>query len=263
MTWWDERMVAFDLETTSPLPEEARIVTAAIAFCGGGQPTETRTWLADPGVEIPEGAAAIHGITTEKARAEGRPAEEVVNEVATALASRPLGSALVIFNARYDLTVMDRELRRRLGIPLPEGIAQRVVDPFVIDKHLDRYRKGLRQLEPMAEHYMAELSGAHDATFDAIAAARVAWCIGRRGMVIRRVRSASEGVEKAALVREWDAVRGDLDELHAAQERWALAERIRFAEYKRSVGDLEDAERIALEKGWPVLEPMAHEEAAA
>jgi DNA polymerase-3 subunit epsilon len=107
--WTDGRMVGFDLETTSPDPEEARIVTAAIVEVGGGEPTVERTWLVDPGVEIPEQAAAIHGITTERARAEGVPTREAAMTIAATLDRiASMRWPLVIFNARYDLTVLDR-----------------------------------------------------------------------------------------------------------------------------------------------------------
>ena len=66
------RMLSFDLETTSANPMEARIVTSALVTIDGSS-SDPYEMLADPGVEIPEGAANIHGITTEQARAEGRP----------------------------------------------------------------------------------------------------------------------------------------------------------------------------------------------
>lgn len=42
MTWHTGRLAAFDLETTSPNPDDARIVTACVAFVGGGLGTQTR-----------------------------------------------------------------------------------------------------------------------------------------------------------------------------------------------------------------------------
>lgn len=269
--WWQRRMVAFDLETTSPLPEEARIVEAALAFCGGGEPTDARTWLLDPGVEIPAGAIEVHGITNERVRADGMAAGDGVALIAEALRLLPGGSALVIFNARYDATVFDRELRRHGHGSLASVVGELlVVDPSVIDKFLWRYRKSYpggdetqpstRTLEGMCGVYDATLDAAHDATFDAVAAARLAYRMGQRGDVIRRVRGAHEGRELAALKREWADVRNDLRLLHDAQRRWALAERVRFAEYKRSNGEPDEADRIEMEKDWPVLAIMGHEE---
>lgn len=262
--WWKGRIVGVDLETTAPQPEEARIVTAAIAMCGGGEETRTMTWLVNPGIEIPDEAAAIHGITTERAREEGDEPAPAIAEILLALSDMtPEGAPLAIFNARYDLTVLDREARRHGLKPLGTGRPQLVVDPFVIDKQLDRYRRGSRKLDAMCEHYRASLDGAHDAAFDALAAARLAYRIGQSGQVVRRVRNGQEGREKAALVREWEAIRDDLPALHRAQVWWATAERDRFAEYKRSIGEHEVAARVAAERGWPVLEVMEHEQIAA
>ena len=181
MTWHLGRLAAFDTETTSADPESARIVTACVAFVGGGLAPQRRTWLADPGVEIPEEAAAIHGVTTEHAREHGRPAVQVVAEVCQSLVEAwSLGLPVVVFNAAYDLTVVDREVRRR-GISDGFSVEGRaVVDPFVIDREVDKYRKGKRTLTAMCAHYGVALDGAHDAAADAIGAARVAWAIGQR-----------------------------------------------------------------------------------
>ena len=99
-------MLSFDLETTSANPGEARIVTSALVRIDGPTVTSSEE-LADPGVEIPEEAAAVHGITTEKARAEGRPHDEVLDETVAAIRKGwEDGLTLVVFNAPYDLTVL-------------------------------------------------------------------------------------------------------------------------------------------------------------
>jgi DNA polymerase-3 subunit epsilon len=247
VSWFDERLVAFDVETTGVDLEDARIVSAAIAECGGGAATETFTWLADPGVEIPAEAAAVHGISTERARAEGRPAREVVGEVLERLRPHCGVHAIVAFNARFDLTILDREARRHGLEPLPATM--RVVDPLVIDKHLHRYRKGSRKLDAQAAHYGAVLEEAHDAAFDAIAGARVAWCIGRRGEVIRRVWDDRERRELEQLREHWESVRGDLDALHAAQVVWAHDQAASLEDYFRQQGTLEGP----VEREWPVV----------
>jgi DNA polymerase-3 subunit epsilon len=244
--WHDGRLVALDTETTSVDVEEARIVTAAIAVCGGGLKTETLTLMADPGIEIPGEAAAVHGITTETARAQGKPAGEVIAVIVDALRTYTKGGTpIVAFSARFDLTILDREARRHGIEPF---IPTRVVDPLVIDRHLHRYRRGSRKLDAQARHYGAELELAHDAANDAIAAARVAWCIGKRGEVIRRVRGTEEAIEKNRLVREWERVRDDIDLLHAAQVRWAAEQAASLEDYFRSQGKDERVERA-----WPVV----------
>ena len=271
--WWEGRMLGFDLESTSPRPEEARIVQYGLAWVGGDEPPVRHAAIVDPGVEIPAEAAEVHGITTERARAEGVPISEALEFILEQLVSAAArGVPAVIFNARYDLTVVDREARR-LNLGVGDYLHRlRVVDPMVIDKWLDRYRRSYppghdaesakragipssRTLEGMCRVYRARLDAAHDASSDAISAARLAYRMGQRGIVIRRTHDA----EYWAARKLWEKARNDLDVLHEAQRRVALEERERFAAYKRSVGDAEDADRIELERGWPILEVMPHE----
>jgi hypothetical protein len=80
MAWHRELLIGFDLETTGTDPYEARIVTGAVIEVKDGEPLGSRDWLADPGVEIPADAVAVHGISTERAVAEGRPADLLVLE---------------------------------------------------------------------------------------------------------------------------------------------------------------------------------------
>lgn len=249
-SWWQGRIVSLDLETTGVDVEKDRIVTAAVALCGGGLATDKLSLLADPGVEIPESASAVHGVTTERARAEGLPAADVVGVIVDVLA-RAQGLPLAIFNARFDLTLLDREARRHGVVPLAERRVVHVIDPLVIDKHLDRYRKGSRKLEAICEHYGASLDGAHDAAHDAVAAARLAYALGHRGQVVRRVRGAHDGREKAMLVRQWEAVRGDLDLLHGAQVEWAADQAVGLADHFRGKGQDEDAAGVRTE--WPLV----------
>jgi DNA polymerase-3 subunit epsilon len=173
--------VGFDLETTSADPETARIVTAAIVVRGGDRKPETLTWLVNPGIEIPAEATAVHGITTGQAQAGGMDPATAVQEICQRLelAMAP-GIPLVIYNAPYDLTVVDRETRRHKMTPFADALAGHavmVIDPLVLDKHLDQYRKGKRTLTAACDHYGVTLDGAHDSSFDALAAMRVAWKI--------------------------------------------------------------------------------------
>ena len=158
--WWEGPLVGFDLETTGPDPDTARIVTACIV-----EGNDVHEWLVDPGVEIPAGATAVHGVTTEQARAEGVPADAAVLLILQTLRMyQDAGHPLVAFNASFDFTVLDREARRHGLDPLQPAP---VVDPFVLDKQLDRYRKGSRKLVDVAAHYGVNLVDAHTADADA------------------------------------------------------------------------------------------------
>lgn len=230
MSWHLGRMAAFDTETTSATPEVARIVTACVALVGGGQPPQVFNWMADPGVPIPEEAAKIHGISTERAQKEGAPAAEVVEQVVAALAQAVAqGIPVVAMNARYDFTVLDREARRREVTPLVDivGDGLRVIDPYILDKQADPYRKGKRTLTHLCEHYKVPLDGARDAAADAMGAARVAW---RQGTLHARLRGMS------------------LDELHAAQIAWAAEQAASLQEYKRRT-----TPNTRIEGAWPLV----------
>ncbi|MCD0481533.1 3'-5' exonuclease [Streptacidiphilus sp. ASG 303] len=179
MSWWHEPLVGFDLETTGTDPDTSRIVTAALVDTKGGEPVHTTAWLVDPGVPIPSEAAAIHGISTERAAAEGRPAPGAVGEIAELLCRRlETGVPVVAFNAPFDLSLLDAELRRH-GLPsLEERLGGRpvgpVLDPLVVDRSVDRYRRGSRSLQSVCGVYGVELADAHEAGSDALAAVRVA-----------------------------------------------------------------------------------------
>lgn len=88
---------------------------------------------------------AIHGISTELAVADGIPAPVAVAEI-TDLLEQVLqsGTPLVIMNAPFDLTILDRECRRYGVVPLSERLdtVAPVIDPLILDRHIDRYRRG-------------------------------------------------------------------------------------------------------------------------
>lgn len=214
--WHAGPLAAFDTETTGTDPETARIVTACVALIQSGQPVEPMTWLLDPGVEIPEAASAIHGITTEQVRNFGMPAHEGIGEIADQLATYwAEGLPVVGFNLAFDFTILDRELRRHGQPPLEPGFC---VDAYVLDKHVS-YRRGKRTLAAQCEHYRVRIDGAHDAAADALAAARVAWRIATR----------------------YPTVAGKtLAELHAAQIGWAAEQAASFRDYLIGQGRTDD-----------------------
>lgn len=183
--WYDGPLAAFDTETTGVDVEEDRIVSAAVVVqdMTGGRPRVTR-WLVNPGVPVPPGATEVHGLTDEHLQRNGRWPAPVMEEIARALAEQ-CGAArpLVVMNAPFDLTILDRELRRHRAASLGrylENVPLCVLDPRVLDKHLDRYRKGRRTLTDLCTQYEVVLDGAHDAAADATAALEVTRAVGRR-----------------------------------------------------------------------------------
>lgn len=230
MNWHHGRLAAFDIESTGVSPEDDRIVTATVSVVGGDSPIDSVSWLANPGIEIPAGATNVHGITTEMAKADGRDPADVVDEITTMLEREVLkGVPVVAFNARYDLTMLDREARRHEVEPLIERVppgSLLVVDPLIIDKQLDKFRKGKRTLGAVCENYAVTLNDAHAADADAIAAARVAWRMGEKFKEL--------GVP--------------LDELHQLQVAWAAEQAASLQEYFTSQGRNE-----TIEGAWPIV----------
>jgi DNA polymerase-3 subunit epsilon len=169
--WLVRPMVSLDIETTGVDIENDRIVSFSI---GTSQVPLEGDWeaisqIVDPGVEIPEGARKIHGISTERARAEGIPERDAVLGLVRSL-SRLHDTPIIAFNARFDLTILDRSARRYTG----QGIAPTyVLDPFVLDKLIDPYRKGKRTLDAVCEHYQVGRRIVHEADEDAQRALRL------------------------------------------------------------------------------------------
>lgn len=227
--WFEGPLTAFDVETTGTDAETDRIVTAAVVDIRPGQTVVTDEWLADPGVDIPVEASEIHGVTTEHARRHGRPAADVVAEVSACLYEAwERGGPVVAYNATFDLTMLDREMRRHLGVGLEVGP---VVDPLVLDRAMDPYRKGKgsRQLTFVCQNvYGVSLSDqdAHGAAADALAAARVAWKIATRyprvgGVSLAELQGLQAGWkrEQAESLGAWLVRQGKVDD--AARE-WPL-----------------------------------------
>lgn len=214
--WHLGPLTGYDCETTGVNVETARIVTAAIIDHQpglGDGPGEL--WLANPGVDIPAETTAVHGITNEQAINHGQPAAQVVAEISQHLADRLTANIpIVAMNARFDLTILDRECRRH-QLPTLEQLLGRpvapVVDPLILDKHVDTYRKGSRKLEVLAQHYGATLTDAHTANADAIAAVQVAIAIGAR----------------------YPGLHMPAGELHDLTIKWAAAQAENFQAYKR------------------------------
>lgn len=224
---WLTRVAVFDLETTGVDVESDRVVTAHVGVLDAhGWEIAARSWLADPGIAIPDGATAVHGITTEYARDNGRSAREVVAEVTAALRSLlEQGVPVVAYNASYDFSLLAHEAIRHGIEPLVDPAP--VIDPFVIDKAYDRYRRGKRTLEVVAEHYAVPLDDAHEASADAVAAGRVA----------------------QALARQF-SLPPTLTELHTRQIGWARSQAASLTEYFVRVGRLDPEQ--TLDGTWPV-----------
>ncbi|KJL39582.1 DNA polymerase III PolC-type [Microbacterium trichothecenolyticum] len=226
---WVRMVGVFDLETTGIDVTGDRIVTAHVGLLdASGRVIRARDWLADPGVEIPEGASAIHGISTAHARANGRPAAEVVAEVVAAVrALLDAGIPVVAYNAPFDFSLLKYESLRHGVAPIEDPSP--VIDPLVVDKAYDRWRKGKRTLEVVAAHYAVRLDSAHEASADAVAAGRVAQALAER-------------------FAPW--LPDTVHELHTRQIGWARAQAESLTEYFIRIGRIDPDDR--LDGRWPI-----------
>ena len=163
---------AFDLETTGRNSRAARIVTASVTVVDAeGSVVKEHEWLADPGVEIPAEASEVHGVTTEKAAATAvRPRRSPGNSPRCCRACSTTVFPVIAFNASYDFTVLAAE-SARYGIPQLNRFP--VLDPYIMNKQVDRYRKGKRTLTALCEEYGVNLDNAHTSAADALATLRM------------------------------------------------------------------------------------------
>ncbi|MFJ8855278.1 exonuclease domain-containing protein [Streptomyces sp. NPDC102437] len=243
MMWHKTRLCAFDLETTGVDVNADRIVTAAVIGLGGGGQTETNEWLADPGIEIPAEATAVHHITTEHARQHGERAHDVVDQIAESLAIHVrMGDPIVGHNVTYDMTLLDRECRRHDVEPLLDRLGEtplRVLDTRVLDQQGLPYRKrpsetqGARQLITLAQVYELpwQESEAHGCSYDALMAARVLYRIGTLAHMPRMEWPERIKFHKKAQLHHLKDL--ELAELHTLQIGWAAEQAAGLQEWFR------------------------------
>jgi len=241
MTWADGPWLALDTETTGVVTATDRVVTATVLLISEVDPATSRStidahnWLIDPGVEIPAAATAVHGITTEYAREHGQAPGDAIAEIVDVLGKYWAPDLpAVAFNASFDLGILDAEAHRHLGRGLALGGP--VVDPLVMDRAVDRYRKGGHKLDACCRVYGVQLDNAHTSSDDALAAARVAWHIANRYPEIGR--------QTLQQLQVWQA------EQHAV---WAAGFEDWLVKQKRRANATPDEiEAVRVERGWPV-----------
>ncbi|MCX4751716.1 exonuclease domain-containing protein [Kitasatospora sp. NBC_01287] len=272
MSWQLGPRAAFDLETTGVDVEQDRIVTAAVIYIDGTT-VKPRTWLLNPGIEIPIDATKIHGISTAQAEAEGMDAAKGVEEIATAVAELvTAGVPLVGHNVSYDLTLLDRECRRH-GLGGLEDICGQpirpVIDTRVLDQQVLTRRKrvsaeqGARVLKTVAQVFGLSWDdeAAHGCEFDAMVSARVAWWIGE---IAHRGPSGYPAWVLSNRYARFGTVAGlSLDELHDRQVVWAREQAASLQEWFRTAPAERGGDPNAVVDGsWP-LRPFRQAVAAS
>lgn len=163
--WSTEVLYGMDTETTSADPETARIVSSAIVLDHPDAGNHiVGEWLSDPGIEIDLEATAIHGISTEAARANGDDPEKVIREMLSLLEA--IRDPLVMVNAPFDMTILRQEMIRLEIGKLEDIRLPPIIDTLTCDRKLDPYRRGRRTLTATAAAYGITIKGAHTAPGD-------------------------------------------------------------------------------------------------
>jgi DNA polymerase-3 subunit epsilon len=265
--WHQQRMAALDFESSDKDPETARIVSAALILVGGGLPTDTRTWLLNPGIAQEPGAIAVHGLTDEHLAEHGQPAEQGITEIVKALSEVIAADMPLVGHnlGSYDLNLLDREAGRHLGGSLNEVIPEagarlNVIDTMVIDKQVAPFR---RRVSPTQGPYQMKTTAltyglgwddkaAHGAAYDALMSARAAWHMGNIAHLPREQRPI--WVHQLRTER-FDSLAGvSVEDLHQMQVEWYRRDAASFQAYlrdKEKSGDKHDPNAV-IDGTWPL-----------
>jgi DNA polymerase-3 subunit epsilon len=230
MTWNEGPLLGFDLETTGIDPGRDLPVQVALVRWESRDKCFRKVFIVNPGCEIPPGAEAIHGISTERARREGCSLADAA-AVMHAVLERAQDDHIpvVAMNASFDVTIA-AVLFRSFGLSPITWDA--LIDPLVIDRQVDPYRSGKRRLDDLCRIYGIVLANAHDAGSDADATVAIARTLARRHPEI------------AAF---------EIDELTRSQVSWHRSWAIEYDSWCRDNG----RPGLAPEEfGWPLREVL-------
>ena len=136
------------------------------------------------------------------------------------------GTPVIAFNASYDFTVLAAE-SARYGVPQLTRFP--VLDPYIMNKQVDRYRKGKRTLTALCEEYGVVLDNAHTSAADALATLKVL----------------------DAMAGKFPKLRMPASQLHQLQVDWAVSQAADFQSYLRKTKPA-----AVIEGDWPVLPPQ-------
>ena len=218
-----------DTETTGVDVFSDRVVTAFIGVWDTDKTAFTQhlEFLVNPGIPIPAEASEVHGVTDELAQQGLDPVEflEVFFRLVHDFADLPV----VVYNAPFDLTLINAELTRYGHATYGWGKRQ-VIDPLVLERHYNKYKKGKKRLSDIVAQrgIPVDETRLHSADYDAEMTARVL----------------------EAQVAEWGTP------TTAEQAQWHETWRADFEKYLRRVK--EDA-TLEIRRGWPVQQKEDNE----
>lgn len=166
------KTVTLDFETTGTDTQSDRIITSFLRARDGDKVVFEQNWVIDPGVEVPEGAAEVHGMDTDWVRANGRKdLRGALSEILDVLCQYSgLGYVVCGYNHSFDLAMLEAELLRHKIISPPRLMlgSARYLDPCIFSRVFDKYKKGGHKLITVAQRngIQIEEDRLHSADYD-------------------------------------------------------------------------------------------------
>jgi DNA polymerase III subunit epsilon len=201
---WEELPIALvDVETTGRDASVDRVVELGIVVGRGGEVIARYNWLIHPGIQIPDEARAVHGISDADVASSPR-FEAIAHEVAAAFE----GCIPAAYNAAFDRAFLANELARasfrvREGERPAPALRKDVewIDPLVWAREIQREERS-KALGEVAARLGVALDNAHRASDDAEAALRVLYMLGRDSRVPRTYASFVQEQRRLSQVHE-------------------------------------------------------------
>lgn len=231
----DLKTVTFDIESTGVHTDTDRIITCFVRARDGDRVVFERNWVINAGVEVPQEASEVHGMTTEWVREHGRTdVARAIFEIADSLASyAELGYIVCGFNHEYDLAILDAEVQRHhnvSGLPALMGTKPRFIDPAIFSRVFDKYVRGGHKLITVAQRNGIEVEEdrLHAADYDVeVTEKLVKIMLNRAWRELPELRKGKTPDEFVTALQKWQA-----------NEKWKWAEHT--TQYFESAGKTED-----------------------
>ena len=169
--WYDQPIVVVDFETTGTDESTDRAVEIGIARFEDRKVVATWDSLLYPEREVPDEAAAIHGITTARVATAPPFVVAIPRMLELGRDAQPCA-----YNASFDRRFWGRELELTAVRDLERHVPAfdpdvPWLDPLVWIRHFDRFKKGqTNKLTDACQRHGVTLDGAHRASADAVAA---------------------------------------------------------------------------------------------
>jgi len=188
---WDSLPLAvFDLETSGLNTKQCGAVSVACVRFEGGQVVDKFYSLVNPGVDIDEGAAAIHGLRYEQVKN-----APTLPELAGDLLRVSAGAVPAGYNSQsFDRPVLHRFITGK-DCPLFDPDFPFWLDVLVLVRHVDARVSGAgrHKLERTCERWQIDIGEAHNALADCIASGRLLFTMLERGAKNGGIDSCSLG----------------------------------------------------------------------